>query len=118
VSFTIVNDQFVSQEASAGFLEGYGLSLALATDGSAVYYGSIGVDVLDVRRTLHVFPEPIYAASGDVAFGSRNYFDAHTGESRGSLDFTASAYALNPIDADFWAFDASANLLRHLAPNM
>jgi hypothetical protein len=62
---------------------------------------------------LRVFPELIYAATGDIAFGNGNYYNAHTGELSGSLGFETQAYGLNPNGADFWAYDSSANMLRH-----
>ncbi len=117
-AFKIVNDNFVKQEGTGtyGSASNYGPNVTLATDGSVLYYGRLAVDALDVTHTLRVFPEVIYAATGDIAFGNGKYYDAHTGALLGALGFSATAYALNPNGADFWAYDATAGLFRHYVP--
>jgi hypothetical protein len=55
----------------------------------------------------------IYAATGDIAFGASNYYDAHTGQQVGTLGVAGKVLGLNPVGTDFWIFDASSNLLRH-----
>lgn len=114
-AFKIKNNDFASQETTGtyGSAQGYGSNVALATDSSAFYYGTLSVDALDVTHTLHVFPETIYAATGSVAFGKSAYYDAHTGALLGTLGFDATAYALNANGSDFWVYDGGANLLRH-----
>lgn len=114
-AFKIKSNDFIKQEGTGtyGSASGFGSSVTLATDGSAFYYGTLCVDALDVAHTLHVFPETIYAATGSVAFGKNAYYDAHSGAPLGTLGFTATVYALNANGSDFWAYDASANLLRH-----
>jgi len=119
-AFTIVNGNFVAQETTGiyGSAQGFGPNVALATDGSVFYYGALAVDALDVTHTLHVYPETIYAANGDVAFGDGDYYDAHSGGSLGSIGFQATVYAPSPCGADFWVYDGAANMLRHFASTL
>ncbi len=114
-AFKLVGNEFVAQEGSGtyGSASGYGGNVALATDGSAFYYGRLQVDPLDVSFNRRVFAEPIYAATGTTAFGNGKFFDANTGNLIGNLGFDTTVYALNPSGDDFWAFDASQNQLRH-----
>lgn len=118
-SFRLSDNDFVLQEGSGtyGSAQGYGGSIALAVDESAAYYGALQVDPLDVGHNLRVFPELIVAATGNIAFGEDNYYDAHTGAVLGHLGFTSGAYGLNSAGSDFWVFDASQNLLRHYVRN-
>lgn len=114
-AFRLIADNFVKQEGSGtyGSAQDYGGSIALATDGSAFYDGRLQVDALDVSFNRRVFAEPIYAATGSVAFGNGRLFDAHSGDLLGSLGFATTVYALNPGGQDFWAFDPGQNMLRH-----
>ena len=90
--------------------------MALATDGSAFYYGKLSVDALDATKNLHVFPEVIYAASGTIAFGNNQYYDAHNVQPVGALGVTTTAFGMNLEGADFWVYDAAGNELRHFVP--
>lgn len=114
-AFKIVGNTFVGQEGSGiyGTAQGYGGTVALSTDGSAFYYGTLSVQALDVSANLHVFPKAIYAATGDVAFGEDTYYDSHTGAVLGALDFKTTAYGINPNGSDFWAYDAGTNTVHH-----
>ena len=105
----------MGQEGSGiyGTAQGFGPSVALATDGSAFYYGALQVDPLNLTHNLRVFPEAIVAATADVAFGNGTYYDAHTGDWLGTLGFPTTVYALNASGSDFWAYDAGQNRLRH-----
>lgn len=116
-AFKIIDNEFVRQEGSGiyGSAQGYGGTLALATDGSSLYYGSLQVDALDVTHNLRVFPEDIYAATGDIAFGEGGYYDAHSGALLGALPFATTVYALNPSGDDFWAYDPSTSTVHHFA---
>jgi len=114
-AFRLQGDDFVAAESTGiyGSAQGYGGTVALATDGSAFYYGRLSVDARDVTRTLQVFPEPIDAATGELAFGDGKLYDAHTATLVQSLPFPTTVYGLNPSGTDFWAYDAHASLLRH-----
>ena len=114
-AFKIVGNEFSRQEGSGiyGSAQGYGGTVALATDGSAFYYGELQVDALDVTHNQRVFPEMIYAATGDIAFGNGNYYNAHTGNLLGTLGFQTTRYGLSPTGNEFWAYDSSRNMLRH-----
>ena len=115
-AFNIVNNNFNKMEGVSSFGQGYGTNVALATDGSAFYYGKLQVDPTNVSHNLIVFPEKIYAATRDIAFGNGNFYDAHTGVLLGTLGFNTTVYALNPNGRDFWAYDQSQNKLRHFSP--
>ncbi len=116
-AFAIVNDEFVKQEGTGiyGSAQGYGTNVALATDGTAFYYGALQVDPLDVTHNLRVFPERIYAANGSIALGSGKYYDAHSGLLLGTLLFNTTIYALNPDGDDFWAFDPASSTMHRFA---
>lgn len=116
-SFRVVNNEFVRQEGSGiyGSANGNGGSLALASDGSTIYYGRLAVDALDVTRNLRVYPETIYAATADFAFGDGRYYDARTGALLGSLGFSTTVYAVVAGRNDIWAYDDAAWELRHFA---
>lgn len=116
-AFKLVNNNFYQQESSGtyGTAQGFGGTVTLATDSSALYYGSLQVDPLDVSHNLRVFPEQIYAATGDFAFGNGNYYDAHTGQLLGNLGFSTTVYGLGASGKDFWAYDSSQNMLRHFS---
>ncbi|MEO6688709.1 MAG: hypothetical protein ABIS07_13460 [Dokdonella sp.] len=118
-AFRLTDNDFARQEGSGiyGSAQGYGESIALATDQSAAYYGALQVDPLDVTHNLRIFPELIVAATGDIAFGEDSYYDARSGALLGHLGFTSSVYGLNTGGTDFWAFDSSQNLLRHFVRN-
>lgn len=117
-SWRLVGVNFVPQEASGiyGSAQAYGGTVALATDGSTFYYGRLQVDALDVTHNLNVFPEAIYAANGDVAFGKDHYYDAHSGALLGALPFSTTVYAMNSAGGDFWAYDPATTTVHHFVP--
>jgi hypothetical protein len=88
-----------------------GGSATLSVDGSRFYYGRLQVEALDVKHNLTTFPEVIVAASRDLAFGQKGYYNAQTGEKVGSLDFETTAYAVSPDGMSVWAFDPSKTML-------
>lgn len=116
-AFRIVGDNFIKQEGSGiyGSAQGYGGTLTLANDSSALYYGRLQVDPLDVSHNLQVFAENIYAATGDLAFGNGNYYDTHTGQLLGSLGFLSTVYGLDQSGNNFWAFDSDNNALHYFS---
>jgi hypothetical protein len=116
-AFRLINNEFAHVEESGTYgsaMQGGG-SVALATDGSAFYYGPLKVDPLDVSHNLKLFPEPIHAATADVAFGDGRYYDARTGALLGQLGYSTTVYGLHPNGQEFWAYDASKGKLRHYA---
>ncbi len=114
-AFKLVGNDFVRQEGSGiyGSAQDQGGGVAIATDGSAFYYGQLQVDALDVSFNRRVFSEQIYAATGSIAFGNGKLFDAHTGDLVSLLGFDTTVYALNPNGQDFWAFDPGQSQLRY-----
>ena len=114
-AFKLLNNDFFKLESSGiyGSADAYGGTLAMATDGSAFYFGKLKVDPLDVTHNVKVFPELIYAATGDVALGNGKYYDARTGVLLGTLGFSTTIYSLNPNGQEFWAYDAVQNRVRH-----
>lgn len=113
-AFKLANNNFTRQESSGtyGSASGYGGSLVLSTDGSALYYGQLQVDPLDVSHNRRVFPEVIRAANARYAFGNGKYYDAATGVLAGDLGYSTTVYALSIDGTQMVAFDSSANLLK------
>ncbi len=116
-AWRIVSNEFVRQEGSGiyGSAQGHGGSTVLATDGSAFYYGDLQIDPLDLTHNIRTFPEVIFAANGQTAFGNGKYYDAHTGQLLGTLPFSTTVYALNPSGTDFWAYDAGTSTVHHFS---
>jgi hypothetical protein len=115
-AFKIVGNEFVRQENSPfDSLYGHYGTYVLANDASAFYYGDLQVDALDVSHNLRVFPELIYAATADVAFGNGKYYDAHTGALLGTLPFNTTVYAVYPSGNDFWAYDPTTTTVHHFS---
>ncbi|MFO1339726.1 MAG: hypothetical protein U1F53_16125 [Burkholderiaceae bacterium] len=114
-AFKVVNDQLVQQESTGiyGTAQGYGGTSVLSTDGAVFYYGSLAVDANNVTRTLRVFPEWIYAASGSRAFGDGQVYGAKTGAVTFKLGYQTTVYGLGTDDNEFWAYDPSALKFRH-----
>ncbi|MBI1396765.1 MAG: hypothetical protein GC151_12350 [Betaproteobacteria bacterium] len=95
-AYRINGNDFFAQESTGtyGTAQGYGGSVVLSQDQQSLYYGALKVEALDVTNTLQVFPEAIFAATGDVAFGSRFYYDAVTGLPIDDLGFSTQVYAI------------------------
>ena len=116
--FKLVNNQFIRQEESehlAAMYAGGGGTMVLSNDGKSFYYGRMQVDALDVTHTQRIFPEAIYAASGDIALGNGKYYDARTGALLGTLPFNTTTYAMFPAGNDFWAYNAATSTLHHFS---
>lgn len=113
-AFKLTNNNFTKQESSGtyGSASGHGGTLVLATDGSALYYGQLQVDPLDVSYNRRVFPEVIYAANARYAFGNGKYYDAATGALAGNLGYSTTVYALSNDGSQLIAFDSAANQLK------
>ena len=116
-AFNLLGNDFQKLEGTGiyGSAQGYGGSVALATDGSAFYYGRLAVDPLNVGHALGTFPETIFAATGSTAFGDGTYYDAHTGFQIGSLRIHGTVYGLNPAGSDFWIYEPATHYLRRYA---
>jgi hypothetical protein len=96
-----------------GTADGHGGTSVLSTDGLRFYYGRLQVEALDITNNLRVFPETIYAATSQFAFGKNGYYDAHTGALAGNLGFATSVYALSDDGQDVWAFNPATDMLHH-----
>jgi hypothetical protein len=116
-AFKVVGDSFVKQEGSGtyGSASGYGGTVVISSDARNVYYGALQVDALDVSHNQLVFPELIYAANSQYAFGNGAYYDAKTGTLIGKLGFNTTVYAMNPNGNDFWAYDDSTSSFKHFS---
>lgn len=114
-AFKVVDDEIVPQETTGtyGSAQGYGGTNVLSTDGMVFYYGSLAVDANNVARTLRVFPEWIYAASGSRAFGNGQVYGAKTGAVTFKLGYQTTVYGLGTDDNEFWAYDPTTLKFRH-----
>jgi hypothetical protein len=114
-AFKVVNDEIVPQEATGtyGSAQGYGGTYVLSTNGAAFYYGQLAVDANNVTRTLRVYPELIYAASGIRAFGNGRLYDVKNGSMTLQLGYETTVYGLDTDDNQFWAYDPSTLKFRH-----
>jgi hypothetical protein len=105
-----------------------GGSVVLSQDGSRLYYGALQVSTEDLKKPLEQFPEVIFAASRDVAFGGKAYYRATTGSKLGEFGFkTMSGDARDqwntalPVIAvsrdglSVWAMDRDKNVARQFA---
>lgn len=110
---------------------GHGSS-TLSADGSRLYCGRLQIDAERVERVVHRFPQMIFAASRDVAFGLDGYFDAHTGKRLGDYPFKADqsikhsqpfgpswycfpAVSVSPDGLSMWIIDRDKNTARQFA---
>lgn len=86
-----VGDDTLGLAGDSGDLavKGGGGSVVLSADGSRLYFGQLQVDATDVRKSPVRFPEIVIAAARDVAFGSKGYYRAETGEKLGEYGFDA-----------------------------
>lgn len=119
-AFKLNGDTLVRQEFSgtygAAYVPGAGSSLVLSTDSSALYYGAVQFDAMDMTYRQRTFAERILAANGSFALGASGYYDAHTGQllgSWGGRNFSAFAFDNTAGATDFWGFDADAGTLVH-----
>lgn len=71
------------------------------------------MDALDVTHNNRVFPEDIYAASANLAFGYGDYYDAHSGALVGSLPYSTTVETVSANGTDFWMMNPSTNELDH-----
>jgi hypothetical protein len=79
-----------------------GGTVVLSQDGSRLYYGRLQVKAAKVAVNGETFPEMIFAASRDVAFGPKDYYRATTGSKLGEFEFkTIKTDPNNPYGAHF-----------------
>ncbi|MCE5266460.1 MAG: PEP-CTERM sorting domain-containing protein [Planctomycetaceae bacterium] len=88
-----------------------GGSSVLSLDGSRFYYGPLQVEALDVTNNIRIFPQSIYAATADLAFGATAVYDSTTGASLGTLGYSTTVYGLSQSGSDLWTY--SNNMLYH-----
>lgn len=105
-----------------------GGTVVLSIDGSRLYYGQFQLDPETLSR-VRVFPEPIAAASRDVAFGVRAYYRADAGEKLGEYGFRttdvdagqvrngihAPAVSVSPDGKSVWVLDLDKAVARQYA---
>jgi hypothetical protein len=87
-----------------GSAQSGGGTSVLSLNGSTFYYGPLQVEALDVTHNIRTFSQPIYAATGDLAFGSSAVYNAQTGASLGSFGYTTTVYGLSQSGSDLWTY--------------
>jgi hypothetical protein len=86
-------------------------SVSLSTDGSYLFYGRLQVDPANIKTNQFLYPEPILASTGELAFGSTKIFDPRTGQAVALTPFTSAVYDAASDGRSIWAYDASTSLL-------
>jgi hypothetical protein len=103
--------------------------VALSRDGSRLYHGRQQMSPAGTGKNLEVFPEPIVAATRDVAFGSKAYYRATTGSKLGEYGFPtartelkfdlkdagAGVVAVSPDGLSVWVVDREKKVAHHYA---
>ncbi len=90
-----------------GSAQNGGGTSVLSTDGADFYYGSLQVAASNVTQNLNTFPEPIYSANRNFAFGNGDYYYPATATLAGSFSYATTVYAEGPNGADVWALQTS-----------
>ena len=96
-----------------GTAQNGGGTAVLSLDGRRFYYGALQVEALDVTNNIRTFPQPIYAATGDLAVGNSSVFDAQTGAALGNLGYSSTVFTFDPSGRELWAY--ANNTLYHYA---
>jgi hypothetical protein len=112
-SWRIMGDTLEYQETAYDSADIGGGTGVLSTDFRYFYYGRLQVNAQNVKQNLAFFPENIYAASSDIAFGESNYYDAETGGELGSLGFDSKVYGISGDGGELWAYRSFGNVLFH-----
>lgn len=107
---------------------GGGGTVVLSQDGSRLYYGALQVNAAEVGKNLQKFPELVYAASRDIAFGPKAYYRATTGSKLGEWPFKTVAeernspfgggppvMSVSPDGMSVWVLDRDTNTARQFA---
>jgi len=89
---------------SYGTAQNGGGTSVLSLDGNRFYYGALQVEALDVTNNIRTFPQSIYAATSDLAFGSSKVYDSNTGALLGTLGYTTTVYGLEQSGSDMWTY--------------
>jgi hypothetical protein len=108
----------------AGQRAAWGATAVLSRDGTKLYSGAVQVDAADPTNVLEKFPEPILAASRDIAFGAKAYYRATSGSTLGEYPFpaekkadrsdpygtvTRTAVHVSPDGLSVWVLDPAKN---------
>ena len=110
-SWRIMGDTLEVQGAAYDLIGGG--TAVLSTDFQHFYYGRLQINGQNIKQNLAFFPENIYAASSDIAFGASNYYDAETSGELGSLGFDSKVYGLSGDGSELWAYREFGNVLFH-----
>ena len=92
-----------------GTAQGHGGTAVLSTDGSRFYYGNLQVAASNVTQNLNSFPENIYSADANFAFGNGDYYNPSTATLAGSFSYATTVYAQGPNGHDVWAVQTSGS---------
>jgi hypothetical protein len=90
-------------------------STVLSSDGRYIYYGPLQLKTADFKTDSLRFPEVIWAASRDLAFAERQYYQAQTGRVIGALNFKGRAHTVSRDGMFFWTFNPTENTLHQYA---
>jgi hypothetical protein len=96
-----------------GSAQSGGGTSVLSLDAQRFYFGRLQVEALDVTNNIHTFPESIYAATSNIAFGQNSYYDAKTGALLNSLGYSTTVYGLEQPGNELWTY--ANNTLYHYA---
>jgi predicted Zn finger-like uncharacterized protein len=92
-----------------------GGSAVLSSGGRRFYYGKLQVEAMNVKNNQHTFPEVILAASRDLAFGEKGYYDAQTGAKVGEWGFNTRVVNVSPDGMSLWVYNPTTNELHQYA---
>jgi hypothetical protein len=87
-----------------GSAQSGGGTSVLSLDGTRFYFGRLQVEALDVTNNIQMFPQAIYAANHELAFGSSAVYDAMTGATVGAFGYTTTVYGLDQPGYDLWTY--------------
>ena len=112
------NDRLIAIQGSSSDTH-VSATTALASDGSAFYYGRRKLRSDDVSDELRLFSEAIIAATDAIAFGETgSFYDSNSGELLGKFDFPVKSIAVSPNNRDVWILsNGIARELRFLFTN-
>src|SRR5262249_38238650 len=101
----IVSDQLV--ETEGGSYEEHNVKhVVLSSDRKYFYYGEEQLDAMDLSKRRLKFPERILAASHQLAFGAKKFYDVSTGQPAGEFGYEAAAYGMAEDGRLVWVIDS------------